>query len=234
MSRAARRNPLPARPRFRRARATLILLAITWGVSGLIWILPDDIGRSLRANLSLSAPGLQRGYVWEIVTFLFVHAGFWHLLANSALLYFAGRALERTAGIRRFLIVFFLGGWSGGAAEYLQAMATEPATLIMGNSAAGCAVLLAVAMLRPQSEAVILLFFVIPLRIRALVFGLVILFGSLVLAFIDADSPLGHWGHFAGALVGLLLGFLMRSSRSQEVLSREQRMHRHHRLMNLP
>lgn len=225
----ARRHPRPARPKFRRARATLVLLALCWLSYFLFLVLPDGLSRSMQRSLALSAGGLERGFYWEIITHLFIHHSFLHLLVNSILLYFAGRALERVVGSRRFLIVFFVGGLFGGAAEYLRAIATPQDPLIMGNSAAVCAVILAIATLRPRSEAILLLFFVIPLKIRVAIFGGLILVSSLVLAIFDSSSSIGYLGHFAGALSGLLLGFLMRTSRGQEVLSREERMQRHHR-----
>jgi len=225
----ARRRPRPARPKFRRARATLVLLGLCWLSFFLLMLLPDRLSRSIERSLALSSGGLERGFYWKIITHLFIHHNFLHLLVNSILLYFAGRALERVVGSRRFLIVFFVGGLFGGAAEYLRAIATPQDPLIMGNSAAVCAVILAIATLRPRSEAILLLFFVIPLKIRVAVFGGLILISSLVLAIFDSDASIGYLGHFAGALSGLLLGFLMRASRGQEVLSREERMQRNHR-----
>jgi len=217
-----RRHHHPARPKFRRARATLILLGLTWLSYFLLEILPEP---ATTDSLALSARGLRRGFFWEIFTHLFVHASFWHLLFNSILLYFSGRALERMVGVRRFLIVFFVGGLFGGAAEYLRDVATTGNSLIMGNSAAIAAVILAIATLRPRSEAVLLLFFVIPIRLRVAIFGGVIMLFSLVMALVNPTDSFGHLGHFAGALSGLLLGFLMRVSRQQEAVSRQQRMH---------
>jgi len=234
MPNSARRRPRPARPKFRRARATLILLGLCWLVFLMMLLMPEGMTRTFRATFALSTRGLQRGFYWEIITHLFIHGSFWHLLVNSILLYFAGRSLERSVGSRRFLIVFFVGGLFGGAAEYLRLLADNSAALIMGNSAAVCAVILAIATLRPRSEAILLLFFVIPLRIRVAVFGGLILISSLLLAIFDPRTEIGHLGHFAGALSGLMLGFLMRASRGQAVLSREERMQKHQQHIKRP
>jgi len=226
MAKMLHRPQRPARPRFRRARATLVLLGITWVLFFIMQLVPQSIRENMAQALALSPNGLQRGWFWQVITHLFVHDGFWHLLVNSALLYFAGRALERTIGIRRFLIVFFLGGLFGAAVEHLAALdAGARTTLIMGNSAATCAVLLTLAILRPRSEG-LLLFFVIPIRIQTALFAGVILVSSLVLAIVTPASGVGNLGHFAGACCGLMLGFLMRSSRRQEVLSRGSRLER--------
>src|SRR5258708_4171442 len=44
--------------------------------------------------LPLSQSGLAHGYVWQLVTYQFLHGGMLHLLVNMLLVYFFGRALE--------------------------------------------------------------------------------------------------------------------------------------------
>ena len=51
-------------------------------------------GRQQYGLLPLSQYGLAHGYVWELVTYQFLHGGFLHLLVNMLLVYFFGRAIE--------------------------------------------------------------------------------------------------------------------------------------------
>ena len=52
-------------------------------------------------------------YIWQLVTYLFLHGGFFHILFNLFALWMFGADLERTWGSRRFLYYFFLTGIGG-------------------------------------------------------------------------------------------------------------------------
>src|ERR1700733_15119877 len=52
---------------------------------------------------ALSLAGLKQGYVWQLLTFQFMHAGWMHLLFNSLAIFFFGRTVETAFGSRRFL-----------------------------------------------------------------------------------------------------------------------------------
>src|SRR5271163_2689248 len=52
--------------------------------------------------LALSLEGLRRGYVWELLTFQFMHAGWLHLFLNCWGLYVFGRELEEALGRKSF------------------------------------------------------------------------------------------------------------------------------------
>src|ERR1035438_7966977 len=43
---------------------------------------------------ALSLDGLKSGYIWQLVTFQFMHAGWLHLIFNSLAIFFFGRSVE--------------------------------------------------------------------------------------------------------------------------------------------
>src|ERR1700678_1816402 len=47
---------------------------------------------------ALSLTGLEHGYVWQLLTFQFMHSGFLHILFNSLTIFFFGRTVETTLG----------------------------------------------------------------------------------------------------------------------------------------
>src|SRR5262249_6748586 len=46
-------------------------------------------------------------FVWQLVTYMFLHGGVWHILFNMLALWMFGRELETTWGTRRFLQFYF-------------------------------------------------------------------------------------------------------------------------------
>src|SRR6266498_1680184 len=68
---------------------------------------------------ALSLAGLKRGFIWQFITFQFLHAGLPHLVFNSLGLYFLGRPLEGMLGRRDFLKLYLFSGDLGGVLQAL-------------------------------------------------------------------------------------------------------------------
>src|SRR3546814_5222104 len=51
---------------------------------------------------------------WTIITYMFLHAGLWHILVNMLFLFFFGRLLEEYIGRKKLISIYFLGGIAGG------------------------------------------------------------------------------------------------------------------------
>src|SRR2546422_4437230 len=63
-------------------------------------------------NLVFSLNNLYAGRVWTLVTALFVHASWEHLLGNMPFLFVFGNTLEKMIGRDNHLLVFFIGGFT--------------------------------------------------------------------------------------------------------------------------
>lgn len=63
-------------------------------------------------------PLLVAGQWWRLVTPIFLHIGWMHLLMNSVILYFLGTQLEDTLGHWRFALVYLVSGIAGNAASF--------------------------------------------------------------------------------------------------------------------
>ncbi len=148
---------------------------------------------------SLSRDGLAHGYVWQVVTYMFLHGSLMHLLVNCLGFFFAGREVEAICGPRHFLRIFFLGGIIGGLVQ----LAVGPANIeLVGASGGVCAVLLAFTTLAPDREIAALLFFVIPVRMKAKWLGRAVILLSLGFAIFGGQGNIGHMAHLGGAVVG--------------------------------
>jgi len=182
-------------------------LAGSWNDS---WIIPV---------FGLSRSGLAQGYYWELVTHIFLHGNLLHLLFNMLALWFAGREMERILGSVRFLALFLLGGIVGGILQITFA----PVGVLIGASGGVFAVLLAFTTTLPELPITALLFFILPIRLRAKFLGWGLIVFSLLCLLIGLAPQFGHLAHLGGALVGILFA-KMYSSRAPWVGTR----------MNLP
>jgi rhomboid protease GluP len=62
---------------------------------------------------------ISEGEYWRLITPMFLHLGFMHLLFNMFSLYLFGPELEQLAGKARFLTIYFLAGFIGNVCTYL-------------------------------------------------------------------------------------------------------------------
>lgn len=87
-------------------------------------------GRSFEDVFTLAfgihAPLLFAGFIWQPLTYMFLHGSLSHLLLNVLSLLAVGRAVEYFFGTRRFLAIFFLGGIVGGLGWLCADIALPP------------------------------------------------------------------------------------------------------------
>jgi membrane associated rhomboid family serine protease len=158
---------------------------------------------------ALSQYGLAHGYVWQLLTYQFMHGGPLHLLVNMLLVYFFGRAIEDALGSKTVLRLYLLSGVVGGLVEMIYQVAMQKispgsvvAAPVVGASAAGLGLLAAYAALFPHREITLLLFFFIPVSLRART----LLWISLGLAVFGMLVPTGNVAqaaHLGGIATGL-------------------------------
>ena len=72
--------------------------------------------------LALSKEGIESGWVWQLLTYQFMHAGWLHLIVNSWVIIVFGTELERLLGGRRYLALMFSSGIVGGVFQVLTAL----------------------------------------------------------------------------------------------------------------
>ncbi len=150
-------------------------------------------------RFALSRHGIAEGHYWQLLTYMFLHGGPLHLLVNALGLFFAGREIESICGPRHLLAIYFLGGIAGGI---LQLIVGPPSIELIGASGGVCAVLLAFTTILPELEITALIFFVIPLRMRAKWLGWTLIATSILFTLSGFGSDIGHMAHLGGALTG--------------------------------
>lgn len=181
-----------------RISAVKVLVGINVAVFLLESLLPGRGQASMDGLLGLSQRGISSGMVWQFVTHQFVHANLFHLLANMLGLWFAGRVLENLLGRLRFVLFYLACGVAGGLLQLLL----SPGPVLIGASGAVCGVVAAFSALFPEMPITALLFFVLPLRMRAKWLGRLIVIVSLVLLITGLGGNIGNAAHLGGALAG--------------------------------
>jgi len=136
-----------------------------------------------------------KGYVWQLVTYMFLHGGFWHLFLNMFIIYMFGSALEQVWGADRFLRYYFACGLGAAAFSFVFSFNTS----VIGASGAGYGILLAYAILFPYAEVYIWGLF--PVRARTLVIFLTII--EFVSGITGGDG-IAHFAHLGGMAAGFL------------------------------
>jgi membrane associated rhomboid family serine protease len=154
---------------------------------------------------ALSAPGIEEGRWWQLLTHAFLHGNVWHLLFNMLALWFAGRVVERVMGTWRFLALYAASAIAGGLSQILIEGGDVP---LVGASGAVCGVILAFATMFPEARIVLLLFFIIPLRFRAKFLGWGLTGFSLLFVLAGFEPWIGHAAHLGGCIAGYLLARL--------------------------
>jgi membrane associated rhomboid family serine protease len=133
---------------------------------------------------------------WTVVTYMFLHAGLWHLVFNMIALYFFGPRVEERLGERHFIALY---GFSGLMAALVSLVFT-PGAAIVGASGAIFGVMLAFARYWPRS--LIYIWGVVPVQARWFVVGMTAL--SLWGGFGGLQPGLAHFAHLGGFLGGFL------------------------------
>ncbi len=105
---------------------------------------------------------LSKLFVWQIVTYLFLHGGFGHLFWNMFPLWMFGSELERYWGGKEFLRFFLITGIGAG----LLSIAVQPFSPVptIGASGAVYGVLMAYGLMFP--ERMVYLYFLFPVKVK--------------------------------------------------------------------
>jgi membrane associated rhomboid family serine protease len=160
----------------------------------------------VRTYLGLSDHGLRAAYGWQFFTAMFVHAGPWHLIGNTLVLYLLGRDVESIIGQRQFLFLY-LAGAVGGELGHLFLM---PSTSVLFAASGGAAaVLVAYSTILPEMELTSLIFPVLPMRLKAKHLA----YGAFVIAILgvtlDRSGAVTHSAYLGACVAGWLYAHLL-------------------------
>ncbi|MGA2478152.1 MAG: rhomboid family intramembrane serine protease [Spirochaetia bacterium] len=188
------RRPLP----HRYYNATIILIVAN--VLVFLFGLVDRQGRLVPLYL-IPSYVLQGGAWWEVLTYMFIHAGWGHIFFNMLALFLFGIQLEQRMGSNEFLLYYFVCGIGAGIATVFINFALGMGMIpVVGASGAIYALLLAFAAFFPDAR--IFIFGILPIRAPiavALFAGI-----EIVSQLVSFRSGVAHLTHLSGLLFGYL------------------------------
>lgn len=142
--------------------------------------------------------------LWRYASYLFLHGNPVHLFFNMFALWMFGSDMEDYFGRRIFLRYYFFTGVGAGLTVTVLDLVTGQRSMVVGASGAVFGILLAFGIVYAERVITLLLFFVLPVSMKAKHF--VIVFG--VLEFLFGVSPgssgVAHFAHLGGMAFGLL------------------------------
>jgi len=155
-------------------------------------------GSYLKVFGLVPASVLGEGHLWQLVTYMFLHGNFLHLLFNMLFIWMMGSEMERHWGSREFLKYYLITGAGAGLINVLVQPSSSVPTI--GASGAVFGLIIAFAMTFP--ERVLLLYFVI--RIKAKYFAVLVGLLELLALFLMPGAPIARFAHLGGLVVGYI------------------------------
>ena len=149
---------------------------------------------------------VSQGYIWQPVTYMFVHGGIFHILFNMLALWMFGVELERMWGSRYFTKFYFVCGVGAAAVQTLMSFLPVPAlqqvyyTQTIGASGAIFGVLFAYARYFPDRPIMLYFVFPIPAKYFVMIMGGI----ALLASFEGGGGGVAHATHLGGMVVAYI------------------------------
>ena len=141
-------------------------------------------------------------FIWQLVTYAFLHGGFGHILWNMLALWMFGADLERVWGTRRFIRFYLFCAVGAGIcvviANYVLPWG-NPNSSTIGSSGAIMGILLVYAIMFPDRD--ILWGFLIPIKVKYFV---MIVGAMAFLSSFQVNTGVSEFAHLGGLLFAYL------------------------------
>jgi membrane associated rhomboid family serine protease len=152
----------------------------------------------------IPAAVLTNFWIWQPITYMFVHADVWHILFNMLALWMFGVQLERLWGTQFFLRYYFVTGIGAGLTT--MAVGLLPfafadgvwGAVTIGASGSVYGLLLAYALYYPDRPIYMYLLFPVPAKYFVMIIGAVAFLSSLG----AGTSRVAHAAHLGGLVIG--------------------------------
>lgn len=185
---------------------------LTPAVKALIWInigmflVPLVIPQISWYLALVPAAVIERLFIWQPLTYMFLHDGVFHIVLNMLMLWMFGTDLERAWGTRFFARYYAVTGIGAAAATILASLVPSRfadvlyLTPTVGASGAIYGLLVAYGLSFPNRPVYLYLLFPVPARVFVLIMGAIELLSSIS----GGRSNIAYSAHLGGLVVGYL------------------------------
>lgn len=142
--------------------------------------------------------------LWQPVTYLFIHVDFWHLAFNMFALWMFGCDVEKAFGTKNFYNYYLLTGILTGICVALVGKLAGERSITIGASGAIFAVLLAYGVIFAERTLTLLIFFIIPVTMKARTMVIVFAVIEFIAGVGNVFGKVSHLAHLSGLLIGYL------------------------------
>jgi rhomboid family protein len=171
-------------------------------------VIPAQLMTSESSIGPIFATGADMPDRFTLVTYMFVHGSWVHLLANMLFLWVFGDNIEDAMGHWRFIMFYLMCGIF--AALLYSFMNPTSGIPLVGASGAVAGVIAAYVILHPKVKVWVLALWRIPIRITA-AWALGIWIGWQVASILfEREENVAWWAHVGGLLAGATLILFMR------------------------
>jgi len=196
-------------PPFTRAVKWLVIInAAVFMLAAVLDMLSSNLAGAISYYLALRPLFVLHGFIWQLVSYSFLHAGIFHILFNMLWLWWFGAQLEMDWGYRKFLEFYFFcvigAALTTIIVSYTGFGGITPDTPTVGASGGILGILMAFGMLYGDQQ---IWLFPIPFSVKARYFVIGIVFLTLYGA-ITATRHRGESVAYIAHLGGLLFGYL--------------------------
>jgi membrane associated rhomboid family serine protease len=182
------------------SRAIKALLAVN-----IVVFIASLLAPSLRVYLGLiPAAVIEQFWLWQPLSYMFVHGGLSHLAFNMLALWMFGTELERLWGTSYFLKYYFATGLGAAAATMLVSILPPGFgyhSVTIGASGAIYGLLLAFGLTYPNRPIYMYFLFPIPAKYFVMILGAI----SLLFSITETGGGVAHIAHLGGLVVGYVL-----------------------------
>ncbi len=177
-----------------------VLIFLMYGMSNknTLWVY-EHLSIQAAQVMELSEP-------WTLLTHMFLHGGWMHLIGNMYFLYVVGDNLEDAMGRRNYLLSYLACGLVAAFAQ----IAADPASMIFNVGASGAiAGLFGMYLMWFRHASLTFMFLIYQKKLSPqMFFALWLLFNFVGLLF--GGQGVAYWAHIGGFVAGLAIGWKMK------------------------
>lgn len=139
--------------------------------------------------------------IWQLVSYMFLHGGFWHILINMFIFWMFGIELELAWGTKEFVKYYFICGIGGGLLNIILTPAIPNYPPTVGASGAIYGIMVAFALRNPNRE-IFIIPFPFPIKVKYFIGFMAIV--SFISTLNASSDGIAHAAHLGGMAIGFI------------------------------